>query len=105
MRACARASRAPATIFMARVIFCVDLTLEIRLRMALSDGISESALHGDLELGVERLDGRVETLLQVVVEHSLLGDVGEERLVGGLDVKVELLLVALERVDRELVEV
>src|SRR5262245_23821302 len=35
MRAWARASRAPATIFMARVIFCVLLTLEIRLRIAL----------------------------------------------------------------------
>ena len=37
MRICARFRRAPATIFMARVIFCVDLTLEMRLRIALSD--------------------------------------------------------------------
>ena len=35
MRCCARFSRAPATIFIARVIFCVDLTLEMRLRICL----------------------------------------------------------------------
>src|SRR5690242_2930843 len=38
MRCCALLSLAPATIFMARVIFCVDLTLEIRLRMDLRLG-------------------------------------------------------------------
>src|SRR4051794_21255900 len=100
MRDCARASRAPATIFMARVIFWGDLVLEIRLRMTLSDGMSSSGL----ELRVEGFERRGEPLLHVVVDHLLLGDVGEKRLVGRLDERVELLLVAPERLDRELVQ-
>jgi hypothetical protein len=43
MRCCARVSRAPATIFMARVIFCVALVLAMRLRMTLSDGMATSS--------------------------------------------------------------
>ena len=39
IRCCARLRRAPATIFMAFVIFCVDLTLLIRFRMIFSEGI------------------------------------------------------------------
>ena len=41
MRCCARVSRAPATIFMARVIFCVDYVLTMRLRIPLSDGMGD----------------------------------------------------------------
>ena len=39
MRCCARFRRAPATIFMARVIFCVALVLMMRLRMLLREAI------------------------------------------------------------------
>ncbi len=42
MRAWERARRAPATIFMARVIFCVDLTLPMRLRIVFSEGMAGS---------------------------------------------------------------
>src|SRR5262245_17452321 len=44
MRCCARFRRAPATIFIARVIFCVDLTVTMRLRIDLSDGIRQPLL-------------------------------------------------------------
>jgi len=36
---CARARRAPATIFIAFVIFCVDLTLTMRVRMTFNEGM------------------------------------------------------------------
>src|SRR5882724_8441534 len=104
MRDCARASLAPATIFIARVIFCVDLTLEIRLRMTLSEGIGLALGYGGLELRIERRDGGVEAFLQVVVQNLLRGDVVEQRLVGAFDVRKKLGLVTLQRFDREFVE-
>ena len=48
MRCWALFSLAPATIFIARVIFCVDWMLEIRFRMALSDGTDYSLSFVDL---------------------------------------------------------
>src|SRR5215471_15236883 len=105
MRAWARVSRAAATIFIARVIFWVDLTVEIRLRMALSEATFSALLHGGLEFGVERFDRRVEALLQIVVEDLLLGDVAQQRFVARLEGGHELGLVPLQRFDRELVEI
>jgi hypothetical protein len=40
MASCARRSRAAATSFMARVIFCVDFTDAMRVRMLLREGTS-----------------------------------------------------------------
>ena len=45
MRSCARRSRDAATIFIALVICCVDLTARIRRRMSISDGIVTLACH------------------------------------------------------------
>ena len=39
MRSCARRSRDAATIFIALVICCVDLTARIRRRMSMSEGM------------------------------------------------------------------
>src|SRR6185369_128565 len=46
IRCWASARRAPATIFMARVIFCVPFTLEMRRRIALRLGMLFGALFG-----------------------------------------------------------
>src|ERR1043165_7626287 len=67
MASCARRSRAAATSFMARVIFCVDFTDAIRVRMLLSEGICRAPVSarplGRLGLGRE--------LLAELTEHAL----------------------------------
>ncbi len=72
MRCCARVSRAPATIFMARVIFCVAFVLDD----ALADRLERR--HGDYfcsVAGAERAGELVERLLEgrlgVLVERLL----------------------------------
>src|SRR3984957_1211184 len=102
MRCWARLSFAPATIFIAFVIFCVDLTLVIRLRMTLSDGTASAfALAEDRpELGQRRLQLR----LQVLVEHALAPQVLEDPGVLALEERVERRLVGGQLGDRQPVE-
>src|SRR6516225_2738183 len=67
MRCWARVRRAPATIFMARVIFCVAFVLAMRLRITLSDGMARSVLPVG---GLGRAEGRGE-LLERLLEGGL----------------------------------
>src|SRR5690348_16340561 len=81
MRCCARLRRAPATIFIARVIFCVALTLTIRLRMVLRLAIGGSALllvRGLAESGPELLERLLEGRLGLLVDRLLRPDVLED---------------------------
>src|SRR5581483_10136944 len=71
IRCCARFSRAAATIFMARVIFCVFLTLPMRLRRLLRSATFASTLRSDEAFG-ERLQCRLEGRLEVVRDCLLL---------------------------------
>src|SRR5579859_3228874 len=103
MRCCARVSFAPATIFMARVIFCVAFVLPMRLRIALSEGIFSALLVAERRrVFVERL---LERLLRLVVERLLRA----QRLVDGavllLDEVEQALLVRLHLGELELVDV
>src|SRR5689334_9035325 len=75
----ARRSRAAATIFMARVIFCVFLTDTIRLRIALRLGMSGRRLALDRELlgevierGGDDLSGLGEDLLARLLARGVL---------------------------------
>src|ERR1700756_2314875 len=93
MRCWARVSFAPATIFMARVIFCVALVLAMRLRIALSEGtgLFSSVLlllglvavrrrrlrSAAAERGPELVEGLLQDLFGLVVEDLL----GPQRLV------------------------
>src|SRR5688572_8551885 len=101
MASWARRSLAAATSFMARVIFCVDLTDAIRMRTALSEGMGAlypgSGLHVGRELLAElgqhlaHLGHQVVPLLAVV---ALLLQLFPELGVLGVDEGVELALVA-----------
>src|SRR5690606_7908345 len=89
----ARRSRAAATSFIARVIFCVLLTLPIRLRicfrLAIGDSVYPSLL-ADLEGRGERLQGLVERRLGRVVDLARLHDVLEDLRLVRADVDDEL---------------
>src|SRR3984885_4857608 len=71
IRCCARFRRAPATIFIARVIFCVALTLVIRFRMVLSDGMVEPLLVALAERRAEVLERLLQLLLDVLADDLL----------------------------------
>src|SRR5882762_7340056 len=102
MRCWARLRRAPATIFMARVIFCVALTVTMRLRMALRLGMAY-LLAAFAERLAELLERRQKLTLELLVDHLLGANALEQLGVGRLQEGVELLLVGRELVDRELV--
>jgi len=70
--ACARRSFAAATIFIALVIFCVDLTEPIRILRALSEAI------GSGELLAERGERVLERRRGLVVERLGVADLGED---------------------------
>src|SRR6186713_2154170 len=55
MRCWARANRAPATSFIARVIFCVDLTLEMRLRISFRFAMGVAAEPSQVRTGSQAL--------------------------------------------------
>src|SRR6185312_14218484 len=97
MRCCARLRRAPATIFWARVIFCVFLTLPMRLRSDFRSGTAlprgSGLLRGRDEALAKGLEQRLELRLQVVRDRLLLADGLEDVGVLRLDVRVELRLV------------
>src|SRR5580658_7796448 len=68
MRCCARLSRAPATILSARVIFCVDLTLTMRDRIAFSEGTSVVRLSRRRAVLTERLPILLESAAKLGLE-------------------------------------
>src|SRR5256885_13280903 len=110
MRCCARVSRAPATIFMARVIFCVDLVLVMRLRIVLSDGILRlpGARLGPGRGGhrrAELLERLLEKLLGLRVQGLLRAKVFVNRAVLLLDEIVETTLISSDLRNVELVDV
>src|SRR5687767_10076600 len=102
MFSCARRSRAADISFIARVIFCVFLTVAMRLRMILRlpAGIVLLALHR--EQFAERLERLLELGLVLIVELLALADVGEQLLVRALEILEQLLLVAAQHRERVL---
>src|SRR5262245_3582725 len=108
----ARRRRAADTSFMARVIFCVDLTDAIRVRMDLSEGISCCRSGHRLRVGRElapelaqhglHADGQVAPGLLV---GALARDLGEQPGVPAVHERVQVALVALQRIDRQAVDV
>src|SRR5579862_2110907 len=101
MASCAPRSRAAETSFMARVIFCVDFFDAICVRMLLREGISggwrvRRELLDELgERALERRRQRVPGLAVVALVLHLGPDVRPTR----IDERVELALVAPERLD------
>src|SRR5688572_908447 len=98
MRCCARFRRAPATIFIARVIFCVLLTLVMRLRIALRlatncSGRRQPARSGLFGAGnealAELLQRFIQLLLEVVADFTLVTDLFPDIRVLLVDVTVE----------------
>src|SRR5262245_45145316 len=108
MRCCARFRRAPATIFIARVIFCVLLTLEIRLRMAFRLGIARprkgSLLFARYESVGELLERALQSLGDVLGELPLVANLLQKLGVFVVEEAVKLLLVFSQRLDRQLVD-
>src|SRR5580704_13343544 len=109
IRVCARVSRAPATIFMARVIFCVALVLAMRLRIALSEGMGAPLLPvfglGRAERGAELVERLLECPFALVVEGLLRAKGLEEIRVLLLDEVTQATLVVGDLRDGELVHV
>src|ERR1700759_1251169 len=112
MRCWARLSRAPATIFWARVIFWGFLTLPMRLRSDFRSGTARSSvlrgrsglLGGGDEAFAEGLEEALELRLQLVGDGLLVADRLPDVGVLRVDVRVELRLVLGEGLDRELVQ-
>src|SRR6187397_2664661 len=74
-RACARRSRDAATIFIAFVICCVDLTARTRRRMSISDGmLRRGALSGRGERIREFLQRLRQLGLDLIVDLLLVGE-------------------------------
>src|SRR5262245_34247457 len=100
----ARRSRAEETIFMARVICCVLLTLRIRRRRSMRAGtFPGSGLRG-LERGAELGEGGLQLVAHVALQVLLLGDGLQDLREAALQESVQLLLVAPAVWDRDAVE-
>src|SRR6185503_1640950 len=100
---CARRSLDAATIFIAFVICCVDLTARTRRRMSISEGMS--GRRGGRELFAEFLDRALERRLQLVIEVLLLHDGGEDAGVTRFEEAIQPLLIGAQLLDRNAVEV
>ena len=96
MRSCARRSRDAATIFMALVICCVDLTARMRRRM------SSKGRHGDQAAAVfcaaakslpNSSSAGVQLGLDRIVDLLLLGEREQQLRLARVEELVELLLV------------
>ena len=108
MRSCARRSRDAATIFMAFVICCVDLTARIRRRMSSNDGMvfyAAAVFCAAAKSFAELLQRRVQLGLELVVDLLLLGERREELRLARVEELVELLFVGANGLDRHRVEV
>src|SRR3954469_4870679 len=105
MRSCARRSRDAATIFMALVICCVDLTARTRRRMSMREGTRLRHLGRRGERLAEFLEGRVQLALQRIVERLFLGELRHHRRAAGVEVAIQLDLVDAELLDRDRVEI
>src|SRR4051794_37487127 len=105
MRSCARRSRDAATIFMALVICCVDLTARTRRRMSMREGTRLRHLGRRGERLAEFLEGRVQLALQRIVERLFLGELRHHRRAAGIEVAIQLDLVDAELLDRDRVEI
>src|SRR5579883_2787704 len=92
MRCWARVRRAPATIFMARVIFCVALVLVMRFLIDLSEGMGSLRLLL-LRLLLGLLLGLLVGLALVLLRRGALAEAGAELLErllhGALEVLVD----------------
>src|SRR6478672_5013454 len=104
MRSCARRSLEAATIFIALVICCVDLTARIRRRMSRREGISDGRLlrrgEGLAELG-QRL---TEVALERIVDLLLLGEGGEQLRATRIEEGVQVTFVIAHLLDWHPVE-
>src|SRR5580693_8027373 len=101
MRCWARFSRAPATIFIARVIFCVDFTLTMRVRITFNEGTSLVSLAERLP---ELLERAPELRLEILVEHLLRTKGLQDVRVRGLEEGGDAPLVGGELADLQSVE-
>src|SRR4051812_46625526 len=109
MASWARRSLAAATSFMARVIFCVDLTDAILMRTALREGmVWRLRLHVGRELLAElaqRLLDEDDQAVPLLAAVPLGLELGPQLRVLGVDEGVQLALVAAQRIDRQGVDV
>src|SRR5512139_3225676 len=100
MRSWARRSFDAATIFIALVICCVDLTARMRRRMSICEGMLDRAPPRRLLGRLERFAGfpqrRLDLRPELIVEDPLLPEADENRRPPRLDEPVELLLVTLD---------
>src|SRR3954471_16001601 len=114
MRSCARRSREAATIFIAFVICCVDLTARTRRRMSKSEGISycsspRALRRGGLARGGERLaellQGLIEIRLDRIAQLLLGRERREELRAARVEELVQVRLVGAHVLDRHGVEI
>src|SRR5687767_9174294 len=103
MRSCARRSFDAATIFIALVICCVDLTARFRRRMSKRDGIPYPLRCGSLPSRGERLAKLLQRLIQVrldrVVDLLLFGEPGQQLRLPCIEELVQLGFVRAEMLD------
>ena len=106
---CARRSRAAETSFIARVIFCVDFTDAIRVRMLLSDGMAcfrrPAALRRRIPCRTRRARAFIGSAARPrPCRRCPWSSISVQQLgVARVDERVQLALVAPERLDRQVV--
>src|SRR5262245_33093276 len=109
MRSWARRSRDAATIFIALVICCVDLTAGMRRRRSNTEGMGVALPRGRLRRRSERvaefLERRVEVGLERVVDLLLVGERGQEIGLARLEELIEIGLVAARVLEGDGVEI
>src|SRR5215218_1316373 len=104
MRSCARRSLEAATIFIALVICCVDLTARIRRRISRSEGMSGGRFLGRSE-GLAELGQRLRQLaLDLIVDLLLGGKAREQLRAAGVEEREQVALVVTHQGDVDRIE-
>src|SRR5205814_10644205 len=106
MRSCARRSLDAATIFIALVICCVDLTARMRRRISNRDGMLGCGgfLRGR-EVLPELLQRLVQILLDRVVDLLLVRQGRDQLRLAGVEEAIELRFIRAHRFHRHRIEV